>query len=159
MCRYAYRESMTEVVVNHLITNDSVRLKCHDLVVWKKLSGVSGASCGGWNSARHCRCCGFFSSIQPSWVILDGRNTTRQSLAMVEPQWSIGLLSSGSMLGIGIRKSLIMFGCITNSVWATIIIILLFTLLTFWCEPLCGLITLHKIESQMHNYDNNFLRT
>ena len=30
--RYAYRESMTEVVVNHLITNDSVRLKCHDLV-------------------------------------------------------------------------------------------------------------------------------
>jgi hypothetical protein len=31
-CRYAYRESMTEVVVNHLITNDSVRLKCNDLV-------------------------------------------------------------------------------------------------------------------------------
>ena len=30
--RYAYRESMTEVVVNHLITNDSVRLKCHDLI-------------------------------------------------------------------------------------------------------------------------------
>ena len=32
VCRYAYRESMTEVVVNHLITNDSVRLKCKDLV-------------------------------------------------------------------------------------------------------------------------------
>ena len=30
--RYAYRESMTEVVVNHLITNESVRLKCKDLV-------------------------------------------------------------------------------------------------------------------------------
>ena len=67
--------------------------------VWKKLLGVAtwGALCGGWNSAYHCGCCWFFSSIQLSWVIHDGRNTTRLSLAMVERQWSIGLPSSGSI--------------------------------------------------------------
>ena len=32
VCRYAYRESMTEVVVKHLITEDSIRLKCKDLI-------------------------------------------------------------------------------------------------------------------------------
>ena len=41
---------------------------------------------------------GFFL-IQLSWVIRDGRNTTRLSLAaMVEQQWSIGLPSFGNSL-------------------------------------------------------------
>ena len=37
--------------------------------------------------------------------------------AKFEQQWSIGLPSSGSMLGIGIRKSLIIFGCITERLY------------------------------------------
>ena len=61
-------------------------------------------------------CAAGFFLIQLSWVICNGRNTMRLSLAMIERQWSIGLPSSGSMLGMGIRKSLIMFGCITDSV-------------------------------------------
>ena len=58
---------------------------------------------------------GFFS-IHLRWLIHDGRNTLRLSLAMDKPQWSTGLLCSGSMLGIRIRKSLIMLGCITESI-------------------------------------------
>ncbi len=31
-CRYAYRERLTNVVVQHLLTNDKVTIKCRDMV-------------------------------------------------------------------------------------------------------------------------------
>ena len=44
-CRYAYRERMTDVVVQHLISNSSVRIKCRELVkkiaVYKNRLAVS----------------------------------------------------------------------------------------------------------------------
>ena len=43
--RYAYRDSMTDVVVEHLITTDSIRIKCKDhikkIAIYKDRLAVS----------------------------------------------------------------------------------------------------------------------
>lgn len=31
-CRYAFRDRMTEVVIQHLVTNEVIKIKCRDLV-------------------------------------------------------------------------------------------------------------------------------
>ena len=32
VCRYAYRDRMTDVVIQHLLTDEVIRIKCRDLV-------------------------------------------------------------------------------------------------------------------------------
>ena len=67
LCRYAYRDHMTDVVVQHLLSNEVTRIKCRDLVkriaIYRNRLAVRGRSvCGVWF------CTHLFKNVQCSYL-------------------------------------------------------------------------------------------